>query len=531
MWRRSSSRRHKTLPLSIDVVMTDTISVIRLGVVDYEEALRLQERLAAARAQEVIGDALLLLEHPPVITIGRGGGEEDLLVSREFLLQQGIRTISTDRGGRATYHGPGQLVVYPILRLPDGDLYRYVWRLEEVAIRVLRPFGLRAERLEGHPGVWVNGRKIAAIGLSVQNGVTRHGLALNIAPRMAHFNLFIPCGLRDRGVTSMERELGYVPDPQEVTDQFVRMFAEVFGYQVREESPEWLREYLDERALQPVWLWRSLSAERQDAVRQMEDLLGGLALHTVCQEAQCPNLPECFGQGTATFLILGDICTRNCRFCAVKKGRPLPPDPEEPERVAEAAFRLRLRYVVVTSVTRDDLPDGGAGHFAATIRAIRRRLPGAGVEVLIPDFRGSLAAMETVLDAGPDVVNHNVETVPRLYPLIRPQADYQRSIGILSWVKVRAPRIPTKSGLMLGLGERRAEVLGVFYDLREAGCDVLTLGQYLQPTERQHPVVRYIPPEEFAEYREKAESLGFRKVVAGPLVRSSYQAGQLPCPS
>lgn len=507
--------------------MTGTLSVIRLGVVGYEEALRLQEDLAAARARGAIGDILVLLEHPPVITIGRGGGEEDLLVSREFLLQQGIRVVHTDRGGRATYHGPGQLVVYPILWLPDGDLYRYVWRLEEVAIRVLRAFGLRAEHLEGHPGVWVNGRKIAAIGISVQNGVTRHGLALNIAPQMAHFGLFVPCGLRDRGVTSMEQELGYAPNREEVTDRFVRAFAEVFGYQVREGSPARLGEYSGEQFMQPVWLWRTISAERQEAVRRMEEMLVGLALHTVCQEALCPNLPECFGQGTATFLILGNVCTRNCRFCAVKKGYPLPPDPEEPGRVAEAAARLGLRYVVVTSVTRDDLPDGGAGHFAATIRAIRRRLPEAGVEVLIPDFRGSLAALETVLDAGPDVVNHNVETVPRLYPLIRPQADYRRSIGLLSWSKIHAPHIATKSGLMLGLGERTAEVLRVFYDLREAGCDVLTLGQYLQPTEHQHPVVRYVPPEEFAEYREKAKTMGFRKVVAGPLVRSSYQAERL----
>lgn len=509
------------------LAMTDTLSVIRLGVVGYEEALRLQEELAAARARGSIGDILVLLEHPPVITIGRGGGEEDLLVPREFLLQQGIRVLPTDRGGRATYHGPGQLVVYPILRLPDGDLYRYVWRLEEAAIRVLQAFGLKAERLEGHPGVWVNGQKIAAIGISVRNGITRHGLALNIAPQMAHFDLFIPCGLRDRRVTSMERELGYAPDRKEVAERLVEAFAEVFGYQVRGEDPSVLRRYSDERAVQPAWLWRSISVERQEAVRRMEDLLDGLALHTVCQEALCPNLPECFGQGTATFLILGDVCTRNCRFCAVKKGRPLPPDPEEPERVAEAAARLGLRHVVVTSVTRDDLPDGGAGHFAATVRAIRRRLPRAGVEVLIPDFRGSLAALETVLDAGPNVVNHNVETVPRLYPLIRPQANYQRSIGILSWIKIRTPHIATKSGLMLGLGEQIAEVLRVLYDLREAGCDMLTLGQYLQPTEHQHPVVRYVPPEEFADYQEKAEAMGFRKVVAGPLVRSSYQAGGL----
>ncbi len=506
--------------------MTDIISVIRLGVVDYEEALRLQEEVAAARARGAAGDALLLLEHPPVITVGRGGGEEDLLTSLEFLLQQGIRVIPTDRGGRATYHGPGQLVAYPILHLPDGDLYGYVWRLEEAAIRTLRAYGLAAERLEGHPGVWVNGRKIAAIGISVREGVTRHGLALNIAPHMAHFDFFIPCGLRGRGVTSMERELGYAPDRRGVADRFVQAFAEVFGHRVKEEDPVAFRRRMGEWAGQPAWLWRNISVERQEAVRRMEELLEGLALHTVCQEALCPNLPECFGQGTATFLILGDVCTRNCRFCAVRKGRPRPPDPEEPERVAEAAARLHLRHVVVTSVTRDDLPDGGAGHFAATVRAIRSRLPEAGVEVLIPDFRGSLAALETVLNAGPDVVNHNVETVPRLYPLIRPQADYRRSLGVLAWIKARAPQTATKSGLMLGLGERTTEVLQLLSDLREARCDELTLGQYLQPTGHQHPVVRYVPPEEFTAYREKAETLGFQKVVAGPLVRSSYQAGR-----
>ena len=501
------------------------ISVFRLGVVDYEEALRLQEELAAARARGAIGDALLLLEHPPVITVGRGGGEEDVLVSPEFLAQQGIRVVPTDRGGRATYHGPGQLVAYPILRLPDEDLYAYVWRLEEVAIRTLWAYGLRAGRLEGHPGVWVNGRKIAAIGISVRDGVTRHGLALNIAPRMAHFDLFIPCGLRDRGVTSMEQELGYAPAWAEVADGFVRAFGEVFGCRMEEKGLAAL--YRDAGSEQPSWLWRRIPVEGEEAVGRVERLLSDLGLHTVCQEALCPNLPECFGQGTATFMILGDTCTRNCHFCAVKKGRPQPPDPEEPEQVAEAAFRLRLRYVVVTSVTRDDLPDGGAGSFAATVRAVRRRLPGARVEVLIPDFRGSLAALETVLDAGPDVVNHNVETVPRLYPVIRPQADYRRSLGVLAWVKGRSPQTATKSGLMLGLGERTAEVLQVLYDLREARCDLLTLGQYLQPTERQSPMARYISPEEFAEYRAKAEAMGFRGVAAGPLVRSSYQAGRL----
>jgi lipoic acid synthetase len=226
-------------------------------------------------------------------------------------------------------------------------------------------------------------------------------------------------------------------------------------------------------------------------------------------------------------MILGDTCTRGCRFCAVNSGLPRQPDRDEPEAVAEAAWQLGLRHVVVTSVTRDDLVDGGAGHFAATIAAVRGRLPQAAVEVLIPDFGGSQAALRAVLDARPDLVNHNLETVPRLYKRVRPQADYRRSLALLSWAKSYAPRVATKSGLMLGLGEKTAEILHVLRDLRAARCDLLTLGQYLQPTERQLPVSRYLPPQEFGWYQEKAQAMGFCGVAAGPLVRSSHQADAL----
>ena len=262
----------------------------------------------------------------------------------------------------------------------------------------------------------------------------------------------------------------------------------------------------------------------------MEHLLADLGLHTVCQEARCPNMAECFGRGTATFMILGDTCTRGCRFCAVNHGRPGPPvsiDPREPERVAEAAARLGLRHVVITSVTRDDLSDSGAGQFAATVQAVRRQRPEATEEVLIPDLNGSHAALETVLDARPDVLNHNLETVPRLYPQVRPQANYRRSLEVLAWTKALAPQTVTKSGLMLGLGERTAEVLQALYDLRKVRCDLLTLGQYLQPTDRQLPVTRYVPPKEFEWYKEKAKEIGFRGVVSGPLVRSSHRAEAL----
>ena len=279
--------------------------------------------------------------------------------------------------------------------------------------------------------------------------------------------------------------------------------------------------------MQPRWLWRPVSPQAEAAVARMEGLLDGLALHTVCQEARCPNLAECFGQGTATFLLLGARCTRGCRFCAGDHGRPAPPDPDEPLRVAEAAARLGLGHVVLTSVTRDDLADGGAGHFAACIGTLRRRLPGARIEVLIPDLRGSSPALEVVLQAGPDVLNHNLETVARLYPAVRPGADYRRSLALLARAKARRPGLVTKSGLMLGLGERTAEVVRVLHDLRRAGCDLLTLGQYLQPGEAQLPVVRYVSPDEFQDYRDKALAMGFRGVASGPLVRSSHQAEAL----
>jgi|UniRef100_A0A7V3YI57 lipoic acid synthetase len=272
----------------------------------------------------------------------------------------------------------------------------------------------------------------------------------------------------------------------------------------------------------PSWIRRRFPP--QEEWERVERLLRSLSLHTVCESARCPNLGECFRRGTATFLILGDTCTRSCRFCAVKKGIPLPPDPEEPRRVAEAARTLNLRHVVVTSVTRDDLPDGGAEHFAKTIQAIRECLPQATVEVLVPDFQGSAEALEVVLAACPDVLNHNVETVPRLYPLVRPQADYARSLELLRRTKVRYPGILVKSGLMVGLGETQKEVEAVLWDLKEVGCDVVTIGQYLRPTAWHLPVAAYVPPEVFAYYREYALRLGFRGVASGPFVRSSYRA-------
>jgi len=249
-----------------------------------------------------------------------------------------------------------------------------------------------------------------------------------------------------------------------------------------------------------------------------------LGLHTVCEEAHCPNIGECWGHKTATFMLLGDTCTRNCGFCAVAHGRPLAVDPDEPDRVAVAVARLGLRHVVVTSVNRDDLGDGGAMHFAATARAIKARLPECRVEVLVPDFRGRLDAVAAVTAAPIDVFNHNIETVPRLYKRVRPGAVYKRSLGVLEAAHRARADILTKAGLMLGLGETEAELLSVFSNLRDAGCEVLTLGQYLRPAAGNLPVERYVPPDEFAALGERARALGFRHVEAGPLVRSSYHA-------
>ena len=278
-------------------------------------------------------------------------------------------------------------------------------------------------------------------------------------------------------------------------------------------------------ARRPDWL--RLSPLDPAVLTPMRKLTRDLKLHTVCESARCPNRPKCFAEGTATFMILGDICTRNCTFCAVKHGNPQVPDPHEPEHIVEAVDKLGLQYVVITSVTRDDLPDGGASHFAQTIKAIYSYNAKLSVEVLIPDFGGSPAALQIVIDAHPTVLNHNVETVPRLYPEVRPQAKYQRSLEVLKQSKLLDGGILTKSGLMVGLGESRYEVIGVMSDLRQAGCDILTIGQYLPPSLRHHKLVRYILPEEFEELKNIGEEMRFVYVMAGPLVRSSFHAAEM----
>lgn len=290
----------------------------------------------------------------------------------------------------------------------------------------------------------------------------------------------------------------------------------------------------DERSFtpsaRPFPEWLKVRVPDDATAHRTRKILEDLGLNTVCHHAVCPNLGHCFARSTATFLIMGDTCTRNCRFCAVGKGRPAPLDDTEPDRVAEAAKALGLKHVVVTSVTRDDIPDGGAEHFAKTVKAIKAKVPGATVEVLTPDFLGSVESIYTVVDSGPDVYNHNLETVPDLYERVRPKADYRRSLEVLRTAKARArargQRMFTKSGLMLGLGETEEQVIKVMEDLRAAECDVLTLGQYLRPSKDHLPVVEYVHPDRFVALGEKARAMGFLHVASAPLVRSSFHADE-----
>jgi len=275
----------------------------------------------------------------------------------------------------------------------------------------------------------------------------------------------------------------------------------------------------------PPWLKKRIPP--LEDLLKVKSILDETELHTVCEEARCPNLGECFSNGTATILILGRFCTRNCGFCAVEHGVPAPPDEAEPERVAQAVKKMGLQYVVITSVTRDDLPDGGAFSFAKTIRAIRSLDRKIKIEVLVPDFQGELSSLTMVLNESPDILNHNIETIPRLYSEVRPQADYRMSLDLLKKSKDLYPHILTKSGFMLGLGEIEEEVIELLKDLRRVRCDFLTIGQYLQPRSDRLPVVRYVPPEEFEEYKEIGEKMGFSSVASGPFVRSSFHAAQM----
>ena len=494
----------------------EEIQIIDWGVLDYGQALVRQHQLVAERIKDQSPDRLILVEHPPVVTIGRSGSLKDLRVAKEVLDQKGVSLHKVDRGGRATFHGPGQLVVYPIVKVRGKDIHAFLKQLLGTVADVLQDYELVPEFKKGQPGLWVNGAKIASVGLSVQKQVTYHGIALNVSTDPGWFDLIDPCGQKGEKITSMDHEINDPVDISNVKKRFVDHFSTRLSYTPGEKTNT-------NPGKRPQWLIKS--ADDLSAVDSMKKRLERLHLATVCQSAHCPNLGECFHQGTATFMILGTRCTRRCRFCAVDKGAPHSLDDEEPKRVAMAVQELGLTHAVVTSVTRDDLFDGGAGQFARTIRLIRQHCPGVSVEILVPDFNGNIPSMDVVCAARPDVFNHNIETVPRLYAGVRPKAEYRRSLGVLSYASSQG--LLVKSGLMLGLGETCDEIKKTLMDLKYAGCMLLTMGQYLAPSKDHVAVVRYVPPEEFEMWAETARTVGFTSVAAGPLVRSSYRAGQM----
>jgi lipoic acid synthetase len=374
--------------------------------------------------------------------------------------------------------------------------------------------------------VWIGDRKIAAIGVKLSRGRTMHGFALNVDPDLSFFEHIIPCGIRDKAVTSLAAE-GLHVSMREVVDALVTRAVERWGSDGDERHDvSWERPAADDglaiQSRKPEFV-KARFRITDDYVR-LKRTMRDLSLVTVCEEAGCPNIFECWSDGTATFMINGERCTRACGFCLVDTRQPGPLDADEPDHVAEAVVRMGLRHAVVTAVARDDLSDGGAAAFAATIRAIRRRSPLTRVEVLIPDCKGDPAALDRVFAARPDVLNHNVETVPRLQRRVRPSASYARSLAVLA--RAKQAGLTTKSGVMVGLGESVDEVRATLADLRAVGTNIVTIGQYLRPTENHLPVARWWTPEEFAYLAHEGEALGIGYVESSPLTRSSYHAGQ-----
>jgi lipoic acid synthetase len=527
-----------------------------LGQVRYQDGLALQRGLWS----EGRDDWLLLLEHRHVYTLGVRAKDEHVLVDPASV---GAELIRSDRGGDVTYHGPGQLVGYPVLSVPMGPNASpcHVHRIEQLIIDSLAELGVPgAGRLDGYPGVWVdptgpNPRKICAIGVRVSRGRSMHGFALNVDPDMSYFGHIVPCGIADKPVTSLAAE-GVDATMRHVVDVVVARAAAVFGASraerqdvawrvdqedlapfTRGEGPGTPVRMMDRRLAQagvdphggvaiearkPEWV--RVKARMGEDYRALRHTMRQLDLVTVCEEAGCPNIYECWADGTATFMINGDRCTRACGFCLVDTRKPLPPDPDEPARVAEAVARLGLAHAVVTTVARDDLADGGAGAFAATVAAIRQRTPETAVELLISDCKGDPASLETIFAAGPDVLNHNIETVARLQRAVRPSASYARSLAVLA--RAKAAGLTTKSGLIVGMGETVEEVLATLADLHGVGVDIVTVGQYLRPTSHHLPVARWWTPDEFAQVKRAGEALGIPHVEASPLTRSSYHARQ-----
>lgn len=528
-----------------------TLRVRWLGRVAYREALAVQEALFNHGTE----DHLLLLEHPHVFTHGpRADLAANVLVDPESV---GAELVSVKRGGDVTYHGPGQLVGYPIVNVPNAmGAAEHVCAIQRVIVASLTELGLEdVGCLDDYPGVWVgvsglDPRKICAIGVRLARGRTMHGFALNVAPEMAYMRQYIvPCGIPDKPVTSLAEE-GIDTTLEQVAEVVARHAEATWGQGAMErQDVAWKHRPDDLSAFsrgqgpgavvrrlaqagvadglaistrKPEWLRPKVMHGPE--VITLKKTVRSLGLVTVCEEAGCPNLSDCWADGTATFMLLGERCTRACGFCLVDTHKPLAPAEDEPARVAEAIASMGLAHAVLTMVARDDLSDGGMAHVARCVVAIRERCPGTRVETLIADAKGDDRSLALLFDVRPDVLNHNIETVARLQRAVRPSAGYARSLAVLAGAK--AAGLTTKSGLIVGMGETPEEIVGCLADLAAVGVDIVTIGQYLRPTTHHLPVDRWIEPAEFVEWKRAGESLGIGHVEASPLTRSSYHARQ-----
>jgi lipoic acid synthetase len=504
------------------------LHIIDCGLADYRDVLQQQHQLCKERQQSEIPNTVLITEHPPVITLGARQSANKLLASRSDLAQQNIDVVDIRRGGGTTAHNPGQIVFYPILNLHQLrlDVNEYIRILEQIGMELLKQLGVESNRRMGFPGLWVENnrpssivyrpsRKIASIGVRVSKFVTYHGMAININNDLSIFDYLIPCGLENVKMTSVLNETGKKHPMNEVKSRLSQLLVQHFKSKIQ--NPK------SKIGKLPSWLKRPLPAGEN--YNNTSTILGRLGIETICHNANCPNRGQCWSRGTATVLILGSICTRNCKFCAVTCGKPDPPDLTEPARIAEMAKQMGTKYLVITSVNRDDLPDGGAGHFRDCINQVRNRCLNVKFEILTPDFRNCQAqAIEILADALPFVFAHNIETTPSLYRKARAGGNYQRSLDLLKLAKETCRNTTTKSSIMLGLGETDTEVEQTLRDLRNLGCDRITIGQYLKPSRDSLEVVEYIPPAKFDWWKQKAVSLGFSWVMSSPFTRSSYFA-------
>lgn len=523
-----------------------------LGRVPYREALALQTSLFQHGSEQ----HLLLLEHPHVFTHGpRADLATNVLVDPVAV---GAELVAVKRGGDVTYHGPGQLVGYPIVSVPNSlGASDHVCAIQRLVVGTLQELGVAdVGCLDEYPGVWVgvsgpDPRKICAIGVRLANNRTMHGFALNVSTDMRYLRDYIvPCGIAHKPVTSLAEE-GVQVTVQQVAEIVARRAAEMWGDgTVERQDVAWkhtptdlapfsrgegpgamgralvrleaagVAEGLAVSARKPEWLRPKVQLGTD--VLAMKKTVRDHGLVTVCEEAGCPNLSECWAAGTATFMVLGERCTRACGFCLVDTQKPLLPDADEPRRVASAVALSDLHHAVLTMVARDDLLDGGFAHVAACVAAIRDMRPGTTVETLVSDAKGDDSSLQLLFDVRPDVFNHNIETVARLQRAVRPSAGYARSLSVLS--RAKAAGLTIKSGLMVGLGETVDEVDGLLADLASIGVDIVTIGQYLRPTSNHLPVARWVEPGEFDRWAALGESLGIGHVEASPLTRSSYHA-------